>query len=211
MSLKLVKEPYQPLPLLSIAAEAEDRRNELVQSALAVTQITCGSENEVARNVAVEIRQHLKDVEATRAELTKPLLEGQRMLKKLSDDHASPLKDSLERLERLATAFVVSERDRTAAEMKARLDLAAEAKTDTDFQSVMAEPIQGESRARGQQLRQVLRWEVTDLSALVKARPDLCKIEPKGSAIQAVCVPEMPNLPPGIRLWWENVAVFTTR
>ena len=207
--MNLVKTPFQPLPLLAIDGEAENRRNELCQSALAIKQITCATENDAARNIAVEIRTHLKDVEATRTQLTKPLLDGQRMLKRLSDDHVAPLKTVLERLERLATAFAVSERDKAAAEAKARLDLAAEAKTDADFQSVMAEPIAERAVAQGQQLRKILRWECTDIAALVAARPDLCKIEPKGSAIQAVCVPEMPV--PGLKLWWDEKAVFTTR
>jgi hypothetical protein len=209
--MKLVKTPFATLPLLAIDSEAENRRNELVQSALAITKITCADENDQARNVAVEIRTHLKDVEATRTQLTKPLLDGQRMLKLMADDHGAPLKTVLERLERLATAFAVSERDKAAAEDKARLELAAEAKTEADFQSVMAEPIAERAVAQGQQLRKILRWECTDILALVKARPDLCKIEPKGSAIQATCIPEMPNVPPGLRLFWDEKAVFTTR
>lgn len=207
--LNLVKAPIQAIPLAAVTAEAEDRRNELVQSALAITQIACADENDCARNVAVEIRLHLKDVEATRTQLTKPLLDGQRMLKTLASDHIAPLERVLERLERIATAFAITERDRAAAELKARLDLAAEAVTDQDFQAVMAEPIVERAVAQGQQLRQVLRWEVTDLDALYRARPDLCRIEAKASAIQAVCVPEMPV--PGLKLWWEEKTIFTTR
>jgi hypothetical protein len=207
--MKLIKEPLQPIPLAAITAEAENRRNELVQSALAITQITTSNENDCARNVAVEIRTHLKDVEATRTQLTKPLLDGQRMLKKLADDHTAPLTMVLERLERLATAFAVTERTRVAAEAKARLDLAAEAKTEADFQAVMAEPIVERAVAQGQQLRRVMEFRVTDLAALYAAKPSCVKLEPRPLMIRELCVPEMPT--PGLECWWTDKSSFTTR
>jgi hypothetical protein len=209
--INLVKQPYEPLPLLSISAEAEDRRNELAQSAIAIMAITTADDNARARNVAVEMRQFLKEVAWARMSLSRPPNDALGRLRALEIEHCAPIIVQLERLERLATVWLVEEQARAKAEEKARLDLAAEAKTDQEFAAVMAEPIQEEQRARGQQLRRVLRWEVTDINALVKSRPDLCKIEPKASAIQAVCVPEMPNLPPGLTLWWEEKATFTTR
>lgn len=55
-----------------------------------------------------------------------------------------------------------------------------------------------------------LGWECTDAVALWKARPDLCTAPtPKGSAIRAVCFPEMPV--PGLRLWWESKVSFKSR
>jgi hypothetical protein len=209
--MNLVTNPPLPLPMFAVTPEAEERRNVLAESASTIRAVTTAAENLAARNVAVEIRTYLKDVEAIRTQLTRPLRDATALLKTVADDHVAPLAAELERLERIATAFAVAERTRAEAEEKARLDLAAEAKTEEQFQAVMAEPTAAARVARGQQLRKVLRWEVTDIAALVKARPDLCKIEPKGSAIQAVCIPEMPNLPPGLKLWWEEKTVFTTR
>lgn len=194
----------------SITPESENNRNSLIQDALKITTIATAEDNSKARDVCVELRKFAKDAEAVRVELNKPLLSAQRLLKSIVDDHLSPVEVEISRLERLATAFVVAERDRAAADAQARLELAREA-SEADFQSLMAEPIQEAARARGQQLKQVLRWEVTDIDALYKSRPDLCRIEPKASAIQASCVPGMPNLPFGLRLWWEDKATFTTR
>jgi hypothetical protein len=209
--LKLTKTELAPLPLLSIDGEAENRRNELAQSALAITTIATADQNAVARNIAVEIRTYLKDVEAARVFLTKPLRERQQDIKRLADDHTEPLNTELQRLERLATGFLIAEGVRVAAETKARLELTAEAQNQADFDTISNEPMPTVARAQGQTLRQVLKWEVTDLRALVQARPDLCKIEPKASAINATCIPEMPNLPPGLKLWWENASTFSTR
>jgi hypothetical protein len=68
-------------------------------------------------------------------------------------------------------------------------------------------------KAKGQSFKQVLKWEIDEstggILALVKARPDLCKIEAKASAINAVCHPNLPV--PGLKLWFENVSTYTTR
>ena len=207
--MKLCKTELNPIPILSIDGEAEERRNELALEARKITSIATAGENDTARNIAVEIRTHVKEVEAARVSLTKPLLDGQRMLKKLSDDHIAPLEAELQRLQRLATVFLEAEQVRVAAEMKARLELAAEAKTDADFAVISNEAMPAEARAQGQTLRKVLKWEVTDLRALYLARPELCKLEAKASAINVSCVPEMPV--PGLKLWWQNAATFTTR
>ena len=207
--MKLCKTELNPIPILSIDGEAEERRNELALEARKITSIATAGENDTARNIAVEIRTHVKEVEAARVSLTKPLLDGQRMLKKLADDHVAPLEAELQRLQRLATVFLEAEQVRVAAEMKARLELAAEAKTDADFAVIANEAMPAEAQAQGQTLRKVLKWEVTDLRALYLARPELCKLEAKASAINVSCVPEMPV--PGLKLWWENAATFTTR
>ena len=195
----------------SVPESAEEARNSLALMAQGVQSITTPGENEMARLVAVSIRTHLKEVESARVELTKPLLDGQRLLKALADDHIKPLKDELMRLERLATVFLEAEQSRVAAEMKARLELAAEAKTDADFAIISNEPLPEINRARGQTMKQVMKITVTDIVALAKARPELVRMEPNLSAINALCVPDMPNLPPGLLLSWENKAVFTSR
>lgn len=207
--MNLIKQEYQPLPPPCISAESEDARNELVQSALAITAIATADQNSVARNVAVELRNYLKSVESARVQLTKPLLEGQRLLKALADDHVGPIKEELARLERLGTVWAVAEEKRVAAEMKARLELAAEAKTDSEFAIISNEPLPEAERARGQTLRQVMKWEITDIHALYAAKRGCVKLEPSASGIAVLCVPEMET--PGIRCWWEDKSSYTTR
>ena len=78
-----------------------------------------------------------------------------------------------------------------------------------NVQAVIAAPEPVMEKAKGQTTKQVLRYEVTDILALVKARPDLCKIEAKASAINSTCHPNLPI--PGLKLWFENVSTYTTR
>lgn len=94
------------------------------------------------------------------------------------------------------------------AKLAAKLEQQAVA-AEEQVQSVIRAPEPARATASGTAVKKVLRWEVTDLKALYAARPELCTVEPKASAIQAVCVPEMPV--PGLKLWWENKAVFSKR
>lgn len=97
-------------------------------------------------------------------------------------------------------------------DLKAAEAQAAKAEAATEqVQTLIAAPMPEASKAAGISVRKVLKWEVTDIMALVKDRPDLCNITPKASAIQAVCIPEMPNKPAGLKLWWENKTVANSR
>lgn len=206
--MQLVRQPFQPLPLLSVDPAAEEARNALVLSALAVKQVTTVAENNQARDSVVAMRQHLKQVESARNELSQPLKDATTKLKALAEDHNGPLTVEIDRLQRLATVFEIEEQARRDADDKARAELMTEARTGDDVEALTTEPA---TKARGQRNQEIMRWEVTDVNALYLDRPDLCRLEPKASAIQALCVPEMPNLPRGLRLWYEKKVLFTTQ
>ena len=70
------------------------------------------------------------------------------------------------------------------------------------LQALITAPPPEKARAIGASTRRVVRWEVLDVRALYAARPELCTLEAKASAINATCFPEMPV--PGLRLWWED-------
>lgn len=242
--MNLIKESITLPAAYSVTGDAEEYRNALVLRAGQVTAVTSAAQNEQAGVVVREIRKHVKDVEAMRQTLTKPLLDAQRLLKSLADDHVTPLTVEISRIERLATDFQESERRRVAEEERKRQEeftrletqrLAAEAKAteaaqkmntpkqldaavkaeeiaaqaEAKVQTLLAAPMPTLQRAKGQAMKQYLRWEVTDIKALYAARPELCNVEPKPAAIQSTCVPEIPV--PGLKLWWENKATFSSR
>ena len=122
-------------------------------------------------------------------------------------------------------AYQKAENERREAEAKAQA-AAARAKTEAGealavkavdkaneavqrVQDIIAAPLPTMQRSKGQSVQQVLKWEVTDIKALAAARPDLVRMEPNAAGIKSTCVPEMPV--PGLRLWWEDKATFTTR
>lgn len=169
-----------------------------------------------------------KQVKTIEDDHLSPLLEQIARIERLGTDYALAEQRRVEAAEAARReALAEAERVRLAAEDAARKAasrmttdagmekaLAAEQKAaaaEQAVQTIIAAPMPSVERARGQTFGKDLKWEVTDLMALVKSRPDLCKIEPKASAINSSCVPEMPNPPPGLRLWWEPRSTFTTR
>jgi len=160
--VNLLKHEPQPLPLLSISEDAEDYRNKLALAARSVVVVTDPASNLQARNVAVEIRSHLKAIEAERVRLSKPLLAGQRLLNRLSEDHNAPLVDALARLERLGADYLLTEQRRVEREkteqdaallklMKERYDLeagAAQAASECTTEAELDQALEIEARAR---------------------------------------------------------------
>ncbi len=243
--MNLVKETILLPALYSVTAEAEEQRNQIALRGVAVKAVANAADNEAAGAVVRDIRAYVKSVEAMRQALTKPLLEGQRLLKALADDHCAPLLAEQRRIEGLAVAFAQAEarrvareeeerqaafrkaeQERIAAEEKARklaekantekqqvaaikAAQAAEAKA-AEVAQVIAAPMPTVAKTKGQQIRRELRVEVTDIRALAAARPDLVKMEPNLVGIKATLVPESPNLPPGLKLWWEDKVVFSS-
>lgn len=246
--MKLIKEKigYLPPATYSVTGEDEENRNQLALRGQDITSITTAEENQIAGQTAIEVRKYIKAVEEARVLLTQPLLAGQRLLKKLADEHVGPLQNELKRIEKLADDFAQSERRRVEAEERKRMEefhrlererLAAEEKArkalesaktekqkaeaaklqkaadklETKVQTAIAVPEPAVARVSGQTTKKVLKWEVTDIYALAKARPDLVRMEPNAAGIQSTCIPEMPNKPEGLKLWWENQTRFTTR
>lgn len=107
-------------------------------------------------------------------------------------------------------------RKEEAAKRQAEADAQAEAakKASEAAQAVIRAPLPEAHKIGGVTVKRVMRWEVTSITALVKARPDLCKIEAKPSAINAVCTPRFlknsdevdDTTVPGLKLWWEDDA-----
>lgn len=114
-------------------------------------------------------------------------------------------------LERRAQAALdkAAESGSGRAQAKAEALVERSLQAEENVQAIIRAPEAVAAKASGTAVKRVLRWEVTDVRALYAARPELCTVEPKASAIQAVCVPELPV--PGLKLWWENKAVFTKR
>ena len=165
--------------------------------------------------------------------MSRPLDEAKDKLIEVERVYLAPLIAERNRLAREITAFQKQEQDRVAAEERARQDeinrleqerlaakaLLAEAHPTelAQAQEVLSEAMQAQravivaplpeaTRAKGAVGRTVLKYEVTDIHALYQARPDLCRIEAKASAIAAVCAVGM-NIP-GLKLWEEQTTNF---
>ena len=136
--MQLIVQKLTVPELISISGDVEQQRNDIALKAVAINAITSPEHNELARASAVAIRKYIKDVEATRVELTAPALDWQRRLKSLADEHLQPLKDELKRLEGLATAFLEAEAARVRKEEELR---------QAAFQKAQQEQFEAQDRA----------------------------------------------------------------
>jgi len=111
--------------------------------------------------------------------------------------------------EAMEAVRLAAEAERKAAEaMKDEAGLAkaveaeAEAKRkETEMYATLTAPQPAAVKAKGSVTKKVLRWEVTDIAALYKAAPHLCRIEPNAAAIKATC--NASSSIAGLRLWEE--------
>lgn len=80
----------------------------------------------------------------------------------------------------------------------------------------VAAPIE-EHKISGAATKRVCKWLVTDEKALLKARPELFKVELKRSAVNSTCFPNRTDATadnpdnssvPGLSLWFENETVI---
>jgi len=161
--------------LKTIIAIEEDHLAPLIAEVDRVARLVNNFQQQEARRVAYE--QELRDIAIAR-------LEADRI--------------EQERLARVSATAMTSEADLAAA-----LKQEAEARAVAELsQSVMREALPVVAKAWGVTTKKVMHYEVTDLRALYAARPELCSLEPKPSAIRAVVVVGM--VVPGLRIWEET-------
>jgi hypothetical protein len=180
-----------------------------------------------ALRVAEEERKRQEEVRRIEAERiaaeTKARQERERIEREAreADEKAKAELQSQERTaSELFKAGLAEEKRRLEAEGARIREIAeveqARADSLAKLSVAVAAPIEAHKVA-GAATKRVVKWAVTDEKALLKARPELFKIELKRSAVNAVCFPnsyeataDNPDATsvPGLRLWFENETVI---
>lgn len=180
-----------------------------------------------ALRVAEEERKRAEEVRRIEAERiaaeTKARQERERIEREAREAEAKA-KAELQNQERTASelfkAGIAEEKRRQEAE-EARAKAEAEIEQArvnalAKLSVAVAAPIV-EHKVAGAATRRVVKWAVTDEKALLKARPELFKIELKRSAVNAVCFPnsyeataDNPDATsvPGLKLWYAEETVI---
>jgi hypothetical protein len=177
---------------------------------------TIAKEIEEARNIVKDPVLALgKKIDETAKTFVADLIIEKDRLQRLLGDHQAAEQRKADKLRREAQ----EEADRLAREAATAARAAERATTDGQAEqaqqaAAVAEVAAVEARVAvaeikregpsGTVLRQPYKFEVTDINALFKARPDLCVIEPNGAAIRAQ-IPHNQNIP-GLRIWQEAKA-----
>lgn len=233
------------LAMAALAVETVSNAEEQAQAARAAVDIQTYIRR--VEQMGLDFRRPLNDaaalVKRTQDEHLAPLLEEKERLRHLVSSFDEQEKARVVEEERLRRA----EFERLAAARQSALEAAQKAEADmreatdrevacqqmeaqqeaearaqavnTTLQSALREPLPEASKAPGTSVRQRLRVEVVEARTVYASRPDLCKVEVKAAAVQAVIVAQAgatalhPDLTtvPGLKLWWESQAQFRKR
>lgn len=218
---------------IELKPDAIVRRDSALVIARRVTSVTDAMEAEEAADALRLLTSLAKETEAARKVVKEPVLELGKRIDDTAKTYIADVATEKARLETALGTYQAAERKkadeaRRLAEQEARkkADEAARAAADAEFATTQAEQdraqqvaAQAETAAiearvavantaatkpAGVAVRQPWKYEVTDINALFKARPDLCVIEPNAAAIRAQ-IPHNQNIP-GLRIWQEAKA-----
>jgi hypothetical protein len=216
-----------------LAPDANERRATALSAARAITSVSDAFDAETAADALRTVSDLAKQVEAARAVVKAPVLELGKKIDSTAKDFSADLEAEKVRLSRLLGEFQAVERAKAeevqraaAAEARRLAEEAARAAADVEFATNGAEAdraqqvaAQAETAAiearvavaaaapvkpRGVAVREVWKFEVTDLAALYKARPDLCVIEANSPLIRETV--KVNQTIPGLRIWKEAAA-----
>lgn len=207
---------------ISLLPEAEKLRKQLLNQARTVGVISDSFDADCAADVLKNITAAVKEMEATRKEVKAPVLELGRRIDDVAKSWLSDLEAEKKRINRTLGDYQAEQdrirrdaerREREAQDQARREAEAALAAGDQAAAAEAAEKIAQSSakvsesahRPEGVSVRTAYKFEVEDIDALFKARPDLCLIQPDNAAIRAA-VKKTQSIP-GLRVWQESSAV----
>jgi hypothetical protein len=218
---------------LGIVPEVYTRRDVAVLEARQITSIGDAFEAESAADALRAVSTIAKEIEEARKIVKDPVLALGKKIDETAKTFVADLITEKDRLQRLLGDHQAAEQrkadklrreaqeeaDRLAREAATAARAAERATTDGQAEQAQQAAAVAEVKAvearvavadikrdgpSGTMLRQAYKFEVTDINALFKARPDLCVIEPNGAAIRAQ-IPHNQNIP-GLRIWQEAKA-----
>lgn len=218
---------------IDLAPDATQRRDAALASARTIVAIADAFDAETAADALRAVTELAKQVETARKIIKEPVLELGKKIDATAKDFVADLETEKGRLSRMLGDYQAAERAkaeeaRKAAEAEARrkAEEAAKAAAEAEFATTQAEQDRAQQVAakaetaaiearvavattaaiqpKGVSVRTVWKFEVTDIDALFKARPDLCLIEPNGSLIRET-IKVNQNIP-GLRIWNEASA-----
>lgn len=218
---------------IQIALNSHVRRFEALIRAQSVLSVSDDLDAEEASDALRLLTQLAKQVEAARVEVGKPVLELTRKINATAKDFIGEVLEEKARLEGILGTFQAAQERKADAARRLAQDEANRFAADAARaqhaveQAVSATEIERSQQAaaelevkaiearvavaaiaairpEGVAVRSLWKFEVTDINALFKARPDLCVIEPNNANIRAQ-IPYNQSLP-GLRIWQESKA-----
>lgn len=231
--LQIVVEGSLPHPAISIRQEAENAKRQALDGAATVTDIADVTDLDRAAAALTNLKALIKSVEDSRKEVKAPVLEVGRQIDGVAKAYCADLEAEARRLSIMVGSY--QEAARRKAEREREEAARAQAEAIAEMQRKQAEAMEaGDEEAadaaraeaadkiataqiavinaegpkpEGIVTRTAWKFEVVDITALHKARPELCLVEPNNAAIRAVVKASNGAAIPGLRLWQEAGAI----
>jgi hypothetical protein len=217
--------------LPAAAASAVDRRDELVLAAAEVRAITNPDTAAQAASILSQLAEFSRSIEDSRKTAVTPALTLQRKVNDLAKELTIAVEAERSRISRLLGDYqmeirrIQQEQERKAREEEERIRAEAQAKADallasgrnveTKLEKLEVKTFNAVAEVRaagavpvapklaGVATRTEVKFEITDIAALYRARPELVTLTPNTAAIKAV-LKAAPSLElPGLRHWKE--------
>ena len=212
---------------IDLAPEAIEARDDLVITASTLDKIEDAMDADAAAQILRDIAAQLKSCEAARTEIKGPVLDITRKIDATAKSFVAPLESEKDRLSRLLGAYQQAERDKAAEAMRkaqeeARRVAYEEAQklakveaahgidsAETKAATVASAEKVAEARVavaqvaptqpKGTAVKRTWKFEVTNMSLLAAAHPELVVVSANTAAINAV-IKHNQNIP-GLRCW----------
>lgn len=222
-----------PRPEIELTPAAFNARTVALAASGNVKAIASVADLDNAAAALTQVAALVRSVEASRKDVKAPVLDVGRRIDMVAKEYLEPLETEKKRLETIVGAY--QEAARRKAEKERAEAAAAQAAAIAEMQAKQAEALEaGDEEAadaaraeaadkiaesqlkviekEGPRLDNITtrtswKFEVTDIMALFKARPELVLMSPNNAAIRAVVKAENGKPTPGLRIWQEAGAI----
>lgn len=232
-TLEIVVSGSLPRPEIELSPAAFNARTLALEASGRIKAIGTVADLDAAAAALTKIKSLTRTVEDSRKEVKAPVLEVGKRIDATAKDYLAPLEAEAKRLSVVVGAYqeaarrkAEKEREEAAkaqaaalAEMNAKQ---AEALAQGDEAAADAARAEAADKIAASQLavieaegpkpdgivtRTSWKFEVLDIVALFKSRPELCVVEPNNAAIRAVVKASNGAAIPGLRIWQEAGAI----
>jgi hypothetical protein len=231
--LEIVVSGPLPKPEIDLSPAAFNARARALLASGNIKAIVSVADLDQAAAALTAITSLTRSIEGSRKEVKAPVLEVGKRIDSVAKDYLAPLEDEAKRLSIIVGSYqeaalrkAEKEREEAAkaqaaalAEMQEKQSAALEAGDAEAADAARAEAadkiaasqlkvIEAEGpKADGIVTRTSWKFDVTDIQALYKARPELCVISPNNAAIRAIVKASNGAAVPGLRIWQEAGAI----
>lgn len=232
-TLEIIVSGSLPRPEIELSHAAFNARTLALEASGRIKAISSVADLDSAAEALTRLKSLTRSVEDSRKEVKAPVLEVGKRIDAVAKEYLAPLEAEAKRLSVVVGSYQEAQRRKAEKEREEAARAQAEAMAELSAKQAEALAAGDEAAAdaaraeaaekiaasqlaalnaegpapAGITTRTSWKFEVVDITALHKARPELCLIEPNNAAIRAVVKASNGAALPGLRIWQEAGAI----